>query len=134
MSFGQRELALVGRWPPTSRVPERYGRSVCASELLLRNTITQRMANGWGPAPAYRLPDTILRHLRIGKPTDRHHLDHTDNPSQWKETATKPSERIDHANATHDIIKNACAETLRPSHTGDAIGNPPELAQLTQTQ
>ena len=51
-------------------MPDRYDRSVCAGELLLRNTIVTKMADGWGPAGAFRLPTTVSGHLRIGKSTD----------------------------------------------------------------
>ena len=36
---------------------ERYGRSTCAQELLLRNTIITNIANGWAPVGAYRIPE-----------------------------------------------------------------------------
>ena len=67
MSFGHRELAIIGHWSSTSRMPERYDRSVCASELLLRNTIIQQIVAGWNMAPSYRLPATATGRLRIGK-------------------------------------------------------------------
>ena len=52
-------------------MPERYGRSVCANELLLMNTIIQRVANGWEMAPAFHLPTTVHGNERIGKePTE----------------------------------------------------------------
>ena len=68
MSLGRREMTIIGHWPSTSRMPERYDRIVCASELMLRNKIVQRIDAGWGVAPAYRLPATVAGHLRIGKP------------------------------------------------------------------
>ena len=68
MSFDRREMTIIGRLPSTSRMPERYDRSVCASELLLRNTIVQRIVAGRGIAPTYRLHATVSGHLRIGKP------------------------------------------------------------------
>ena len=78
MIFGQREMSIIGHWPSSSRMPERYGRSVCASELLLRNTIIQRMAARWGIAAAYFLLSTLVGRVRIGKsddeaPTVPHH-------------------------------------------------------------
>ena len=51
-------------------MPERYDRSVCANELLLRNTIVNKMADGWKPADAFHLPTTVSGHVRIGKSTD----------------------------------------------------------------
>ena len=70
MSFDQREVPIIGHWPSTSRMPERVDRSVCASELLLRNAIVQRIAEVWGIAPAYHLPATPHGHIRIGKPNE----------------------------------------------------------------
>ena len=51
-------------------MPERYGRCVCASEPLLRNTIIQQIVAGWEVTPAYHLPQTVTGHVRIGKPID----------------------------------------------------------------
>ena len=48
-------------------MPERYDRSACANELLLRNTIAQRMRSGWEIAPAFRLPITVTGETRIGR-------------------------------------------------------------------
>ena len=70
MSFDQKELALIGHWSSTSRMPERYDRSTCATELLLRNTIVQQIVGGWSMAPAYHLPETVTGHVRIGKEND----------------------------------------------------------------
>ena len=67
MSFDQRELATIGHWPIASRMPERYGRGVCANELLLRNTIVQKFASGRGPSPEYHIPWTVDGHIRVGK-------------------------------------------------------------------
>ena len=71
MSFDQRELAVIGHWSSTSRMPERYDRSVCASELLLRTTTIQQIVAGWGMAPAYQLPTTVNGRVRIGKPLEQ---------------------------------------------------------------
>ena len=46
---------------------ERYDRSACASELLLRDTIVQKMADGWGIAESFHLPSTVTGRVRIGK-------------------------------------------------------------------
>ena len=46
---------------------ERYGRSVCAGELLLRNTIIQKMVSAWAMVGAFHLPDTLPGTDRIGK-------------------------------------------------------------------
>ena len=67
LSFDQRELKIIGHWASTSKMPERYDRSACANELLLRNTIVQRMRTGWEVAPAFHLPLTIAGTPRIGR-------------------------------------------------------------------
>ena len=59
MSFDQRELTAIGHWPGTSRMPERYDRSVRANELHLRNTIVRKMDAGLGTRPG--LPHAIHR-------------------------------------------------------------------------
>ena len=69
MSFDQREMAIIGHWSSPSLMPERYDCSVCAIELLLRNTIVREIVDGWWRAPAYRLPATVAGHVRIGKTT-----------------------------------------------------------------
>ena len=71
MSFGQRELAIIGHWSITSRIPERYDRTVGSVELLLRNTIVHQIVAGWDIAPSYHLPATVSGHLRIGKTEGR---------------------------------------------------------------
>ena len=71
MSFGRTELTIIGHWSETSRMPERYDRIARAIELLLRNTIVQRMATGRPPpAPAHRIPNSIYGSVRIGKNTE----------------------------------------------------------------
>ena len=67
MNFDQRDLNIIGHWPSSSRMPERYDREVCAAELLLRNTIIQKFVSGWGLAPSFHLPETVTGHHRIGK-------------------------------------------------------------------
>ena len=71
MSFDQKELAIIGHWPSTSRMPDRYDRGVCANELLLRNAIAQRLAAGWSLAPAYHIPTTVDGSVRIGKEAEQ---------------------------------------------------------------
>ena len=44
MNYETRGLNVIGNWPSNSRMNERYDRSVCANELLLRNAIIQKMA------------------------------------------------------------------------------------------
>ena len=67
MSFDQIEPDIIGHWSGNPRMAERYDRSVCASEPLLRNTIMRKMAEGWNIAPAFHLPATVVGHQRIGE-------------------------------------------------------------------
>ena len=67
LNFDQRELNIIGRWSSNSKMPERYDRAACAHELLLRNTIVQRMIEGWGLAPAFHLPVSVDKSVRIGR-------------------------------------------------------------------
>ena len=67
LSFDQREMNIIGHWSSASKMPERYDRSAGANELLLRNTIVQRMRGGWTVAPAFHLPLTISDATRIGR-------------------------------------------------------------------
>ena len=67
MSFGQIELTIIGRWPLTARMPDRYDHSVWPNEMLLRNTIVRKFATGWVPAPAYHIPTTVAGRVRVGK-------------------------------------------------------------------
>ena len=46
---------------------ERYDRSVCANELLLRNTIIQKVVQRWNMVESFRLPETVPGAGRIGK-------------------------------------------------------------------
>ena len=62
MSFDQRELNIICHWFATGRMTERYDRSVCDIELLLRSTTIQEISTGWELAPAFRLPDTASKH------------------------------------------------------------------------
>ena len=69
MNFNQRELNIIGHWASSSRMPERYDRTVCATELLLGNTIIQKFVSGWDLAPSFHLPETVHNDQRIGKET-----------------------------------------------------------------
>ena len=67
MNFDARELNIIGHWSSAPEMPERYDRSVCATELLLRNTIIQKVVGGWAIAPSFHLPETVPSDCRIGK-------------------------------------------------------------------
>ena len=67
MNFAPRELIVIGHWSSGSRMNERYDRSVCANELLLRNTIIQKVISGWTMVDSFCLPETVAGDDRIGK-------------------------------------------------------------------
>ena len=67
MNFETLELNVIGQWSSNSRMNERYGRSVCANELLLRNAIIQKMASWWNMVESFRLPGTAPAPERIGE-------------------------------------------------------------------
>ena len=67
MNFETRELNAIGHWSANSRMNERYGRIVCASELLIRNAIIQKMVSGRNVVDSFRLPETVPRSGRIGE-------------------------------------------------------------------
>ena len=67
MNFNQKELNIIGHWPSSSKMPDRYDRAVCATELLLRPAIIQNFVSGWSLAPSFHLPLTVPSDLRIGK-------------------------------------------------------------------
>ena len=66
LRFDHRELNIIGHWATNSRMPDRYDRSACAADLLLRNTIVHRMHDGWGVAPEFRLPETAKPETDVG--------------------------------------------------------------------
>ena len=95
MRFDQKELAIIGHWSSTSKMPERYDRSVCSRDLLLRNKIAHKFATGWEPAPAYHLPTTVVGNVRIGKPDDEIDLNATDSLTRDTPVAAEPVPTLD---------------------------------------
>ena len=67
MNFETRGRNVIGRGSSNSLMNERYGRSVCADELLLRNAIIQKMVSWQNTAESFRLPETAQGSGRIGK-------------------------------------------------------------------
>ena len=110
MSFDQRRLTIIGHWSSASRIPGRYDRGVCANELLLRNTIAQKMAAGRALAPAYHLPSTVTGHFRIGKEPETH------RPPEC--ALTQPALGSDDPPHT-DIVANHDMETQQTIAIGD---------------
>ena len=74
MRFDQRDLNIIGRWSITSEMPERYGRSVRATDLLPRNAIAQKTIAGWAPVDAFRLRCATVNEQGKANPlwTSRH--------------------------------------------------------------
>ena len=70
MNINRRELNIIGHWASSSKMPERYGRAVCATEVLLRNNIIQKDVSGWELAPSFHLPHTGPSDLWIGEKVD----------------------------------------------------------------
>ena len=46
MNFDARELNVVGHWASSSKMPDRYDRSVCDTEMLMRNAIIPKAVDG----------------------------------------------------------------------------------------
>ena len=55
--FSKDERNMLGHWAPNSDMPDRYDRAYCATELRLRNSVLQRVADGWCPAHAFEVPN-----------------------------------------------------------------------------
>ena len=70
MNFNARELNAIGHWSSSPMMPERYDRSVCANELLLRNTIIRKIIEESAMVPSPHLPESVSGDLRIGKAVD----------------------------------------------------------------
>ena len=67
VKFDTPELHIAGHWSSSAKMQERCDRSVRATELLLRNTIIQKVVDGWALAPSFRIPETVPSDSRIGK-------------------------------------------------------------------
>ena len=48
-------------------MPERYDRAFCTAELLLGNTIIQKVVSVRGLGAAFHLPETVQSDRRVGK-------------------------------------------------------------------
>lgn len=58
MNFNTRELTIAWHWSISTKMPGCYYRAVCATDLLLRNTIIQKVVRGFGLAPSFHLPQS----------------------------------------------------------------------------
>ena len=70
LNFATRERNAIGHWPINSRMGERYDRSVCAIELLVRNAIIRKMAAGWNMVDSFHRPESVSGAVRKGKGPD----------------------------------------------------------------
>ena len=118
MNFNRRELNIIGHWASSSKMPDRYDRAVCATELLLRNTIIQKVVSGWELAASFHLPLTVPGGIRIGKDVDDT-LDPapTGDPSDPSTGVEDDAQVIDTPIATAAII-----DEPRDSQSRDAVG------------
>ena len=74
MNFGTRALNIIGQWSSSSKMPERYDRSVRAKELLIRNAITSKFNEGWAIAPSFHLPMSVDSSQRVRKAIETNEL------------------------------------------------------------
>ena len=102
MDFNQKELNIIGHWSSSSKMPERYDRAVCATELLLRNTIIPNFVSGWSLAPSSHLPLTVPNDLRIGKTPEE-----TIPPTAPRSTADSSAVVQDDTQATEVALTQA---------------------------
>ena len=59
------ELAIFGRFPATPRMPAMYGGSVAPDEFLFKGAISHKVAAGWVPVPANRIPKSVEGRVRV---------------------------------------------------------------------
>ena len=95
---------------------ERYDRSVCANELLLRNTIIQKVISGWKMVDSFCLPEPVAGSDRIGEEplasaTQTADLD--DAPSGLSLSSNKQdSTPVVETPAEEVVLADTCPDTL----------------------
>ena len=118
MNFAPRELNVIGNWSSGSRTNERYGRCVCANELLLRNATIQKVISGWAIVDSFCLAETVAGSDRIGKDPKTPTPELAPTPSGLPPiTQTQESSGIEGASVEGVISADTCADTL-PLETG----------------
>ena len=108
MNINQQELNITGHWSSGSKLPESYGRAVCATELLLRNTIIQNFVSGWILAPPFLRPLTSPIGLRIGKARVE------ETPPAATLSGTGPSSVVGEDAQTSEVALTYPSATLEP--------------------
>ena len=107
-----------------------YGRVLCAAELLTRSTIAQRMTDGWGPVPAYRIPTTVGGHFRIGKASEQPPIESEGIPMQCYNAIDQHSNMYEDVALTQEEKPLACPSSLRATYHDEEINTQTELVQL----
>ena len=49
----------LGRWAKGSKIPDLYERTVCVTELAIRNQILEKIDQGWTPCASFEIPKPI---------------------------------------------------------------------------
>ena len=76
LSFSVEDRNRLGHWQTGSAMCERYDRSTCTQELLLRSTIVKNIIDGWKPVGPFSVPVVPTVCLMapskrgLGKPVD----------------------------------------------------------------
>ena len=56
LGWHKEERSVIGRWAHGSAMPDTYDRARCVTELKLRSSVLENIANGWNPVPDFQLP------------------------------------------------------------------------------
>ena len=56
--LSREHIGKLGHWNPGSKIPDRYNRTVCATESQIRNGIIHRIYEGWRPIAEFEIPGT----------------------------------------------------------------------------
>ena len=58
LGWVEEQLCKLGRWEPGSKMPHTYDRTVCTAELLMRNSILEKInSQGWPHTPEFEVPN-----------------------------------------------------------------------------
>ena len=58
LGWSEEQRRKLGRWEPGSKMPARYDRAVCSTEILARNSILEMInPQGWAPTPEFEVPN-----------------------------------------------------------------------------
>ena len=59
LGWSREQRAVLGRWSEDSRMPNRYDRSTCTTELQIRNDVAARIRGGWAPTGPFEVPSAL---------------------------------------------------------------------------